>query len=449
MQILLYTPVVTSRIRYIFNFIFKDILKTELNFTTTANEFITYDGPKLSYADKPFGNEPFFERSPFLLSQKTDPVTIKKVMFGDQKVPFPVGSGLLPFDLFAASFYFITRYEEYLVFEGDEHLRFPAKLSLQYELDLLQQPVIDEWALLLRKILLEHDSRMEFGKREFSIVPTIDIERAFYYKSNGLFKNARRFLNAALQLDKERVLGLVNAGLGRHADPFDTYKYLHRRHTEYGLEPVFFFLLARERNNRYDVNIHPEDRAYRSLIRKTAKHAAVGIHPSYSSNNKESKIAEEMSVLEQIIEEKPVNSRQHFLRLHLPQTYLKLLRAGIRNDYSMGYASATGFRAGTCTPFFWYDLQLEKESNLKVHPFAVMDLALRDYLKLDPDAAIDHIRLLIDRVKAVGGTFCMLWHNESVSENRKWKGWKKVYDAILAYAGNMINQKPANGLQSQ
>ncbi|PST84030.1 hypothetical protein C7T94_04645 [Pedobacter yulinensis] len=421
-----------------------------MSFTSIPAEFLDYRGPKLSYADTPFGSEPFFERSTFLLSQKTDPVAIKKTRFGHQKVPFPVGSGLLPFDVFAASFYFVSRYEEYLVFEGDEHLRFPAKLSLQYELDLLQQPVVDEWALLIKNLLLKHDRNMPFGTRQFRFVPTIDIERAFYYKSNGLLKNARRFLNAAFRLDKNKMLGLVNAGLGRNADPFDTYKYLHRRHTAYELEPVFFFLLARERNNRYDVNIHPEDTAYRSLIRKTAKHAAVGIHPSYSSNNTESKIAEEMAILEGIIDHKPVNSRQHFLRLHLPQTYLKLLKAGIKNDYSMGYASITGFRAGTCTPFCWYDLQLEKESTLRIHPFAVMDLALRDYMKLEPAAATAHIRSLIDRVRLVEGTFYTLWHNESVSENSKWKGWKKVYDDMLAYAAPASQHKnPDHDFQPQ
>ena len=136
-------------------------------------------------------------------------------------------------------------------------------------------------------------------------------------------------------------------------------------------------------------------------------------------------------MLQQITEKKIDASRQHFLKLHLPQTYLQLIKVGINHDYSMGYASQVGFRAGTCTSFFWYDLQLEKQAHLKIHPFAVMDVTLQQYLKLNPEQAITQIDELLSSVKLVDGTFCSLWHNESLSESGRWKGWKAVYDEML------------------
>ena len=146
---------------------------------------------------------------------------------------------------------------------------------------------------------------------------------------------------------------------------------------------------------------------------------------------KPKKISEELISLQAITQQRIDRSRQHFLKLHLPYTYLKLIKAGINHDYSMGYASQVGFKAGTCTPFFWYDLQLEKQSHLTIYPFAVMDVTLQQYLNLKPNQAIAKIDQLMASVKLVDGTFYSLWHNESVSETGRWKGWKVVYEEML------------------
>ena len=100
----------------------------------------------------------------------------------------------------------------------------------------------------------------------------------------------------------------------------------------------------------------------------------------------------------------------------------------------MGYASAIGFRASTCFPFKFYDLQEEKETNLLVYPFLVMDATLHNYLRLRPAQAMNHISKIIDEVKAVNGYFIPLWHNESLSEYGMWIGWRKVFEDMFAYA---------------
>ena len=100
----------------------------------------------------------------------------------------------------------------------------------------------------------------------------------------------------------------------------------------------------------------------------------------------------------------------------------------------MGYASRTGFRAGTCTPFLFYNIHLEETTSLRVYPFTVMDVTLKDYLHVTPEQAIDRVKKIIDEVKNVQGTFISLWHNESLSETGEWKGWSRVYTEMLKYA---------------
>ncbi|MES2417322.1 MAG: polysaccharide deacetylase family protein [Bacteroidota bacterium] len=433
MQLLIYSPSISPRIKYIFHFIFREVLSGEFELTSIAADFMSYKGPKMSYAETALADELFFRSLPFLNERDIIPISIKTTTFGDQEVPFPVKNSALPFDVFAASFYFLSRYEEYLPFNADKHGRYPPNQSLQYHLGLLDTPVIDGWALVLKNMLTGKFPTLTFGKRKFEFVPTIDVDRAYRFRANGLAKNTIRLFNAAINLNTEKLIDIISTGLGKN-DPFDTYKYLAELHRKYNLRAIFFFLLAKEGHETYDRNINPANAELLELIKEVALSAQVGIHPSYASNTDTQKINEELTSLQQITKKKIDASRQHFLKLHLPQTYLRLIKAGINHDYSMGYTSQVGFRAGTCTSFFWYDLQIEKQSHLKVHPFAVMDVTLQQYLRLNPAQALAKIDELMAGVKLVNGVFCSLWHNESLSETGKWKGWKAVYESMLKNA---------------
>jgi hypothetical protein len=117
--------------------------------------------------------------------------------------------------------------------------------------------------------------------------------------------------------------------------------------------------------------------------------------------------------------------------LSLPETYRRLIDLGIQEDYTMGYAREAGFRAGTSFPFHFYDLDMEQSTHLKLFPFAVMEGTLKGYKNIPTSEAMNHIRPLVDEVKAVNGLFISLWHNESVAETREWAGWRAVYEEMI------------------
>jgi hypothetical protein len=100
----------------------------------------------------------------------------------------------------------------------------------------------------------------------------------------------------------------------------------------------------------------------------------------------------------------------------------------------MGYADDIGFRAGIATPFYWYDLENEQVTPLKLHPFQVMEVTLQQYLELSPDEAIEKVKPLVAAIKAVGGTFTTLWHNSTLSNIDEWEGWRKVYEEIIEFS---------------
>jgi hypothetical protein len=185
-----------------------------------------------------------------------------------------------------------------------------------------------------------------------------------------------------------------------------------------------------------DKNISPQNRKFHELIRMLADYAQVGIHPSYGSNTDTSKLPVEISRLKNIVHGDITKSRQHFLMLKFPETYRNLIERDITDDYSMGFANECGFRAGICTPFNFYDLDIESETTLKVHPFAVMDATLNLYMKLSPEEAVRRVKKLTDACKKVNGHMMILWHNETLSDQNQWKDWQVVYEEIIQHATN-------------
>jgi hypothetical protein len=105
----------------------------------------------------------------------------------------------------------------------------------------------------------------------------------------------------------------------------------------------------------------------------------------------------------------------------------------ISDDYTMGFASQAGFRAGIADTFRFYDLENDMVTNLRIHPFALMDGTMRDYLDLDLDASFQLVTKLVDEVKKVGGTFIYLTHNETLGGEKRWRGWPEMYRRMLEY----------------
>ena len=160
----------------------------------------------------------------------------------------------------------------------------------------------------------------------------------------------------------------------------------------------------------------------------------VGVHPSYASNSSREKMAVEKVNLESVLCSGVSNSRQHYLKMELPKTYFVLEEIGITDDFTMGYASQIGFRAGICVPYPFYFLGEERESKLIIHPFCVMDATLNYYLKLDRVDIVKTVKPLFDEVKNIGGEINLLFHNESIGAKHHWASWDGVYEEVLKEA---------------
>jgi len=336
------------------------------------------------------------------------------------------------FDVFSASFYLVSRYEEYLPFVKDIHQRFQAENSLAYKHDFLQKPLINIWAKsLMQKIKQKHPD-LEVISPTYNYISTIDIDNAFYYLEKGFVRSLAGFFASLFSFDFNGIQQRFAVLLGKQKDPYDTYDAQLKLQKEYNLKAIYFILLADYGLN--DKNISFTKRKFQLLIKRLADYASIGIHPSYGSNTNFAKLPKEIKRLEGITKREVTKSRQHFLKLTLPETYNQLVDFGIRDDYTMGFASAIGFRASICSAYTFYNLDTETILPIKIHPFAVMDATLLYYLKLSPEQSLTQISALIEEVKNVNGTFISLWHNDTFSNYKQWEGWESVYKEMIKVA---------------
>ena len=430
MTLLVYTNKITPRLTYTFKHFFTRILQIPVQFTTKVEEFIAHNGLKLSYSKQPLGNEIFIRSNDLLFEQGINDVEIIIGKWDDVVCFFQTRqAATIPFDIFAATFYLMSRYEEYLPHVKDNFDRFPVDESLAYKYDFLDKPLIDIWAYKFKLLLKEKFSEHQFLERKFEAISTVDVDIAFSYKYKGIVRTLRGYFNDLFKFNLVDIWYRTLVILGFRKDPFDTFDDLLNFQQQYSIKTIFFFLVGDY--TTYDKNISSRNSKYKSLIKSIADYADVGLHPSYFTMKNEVLLKKEKLRLEFILNRPITKSRQHYLRLDIPETYQNLVNLEINEDYTMGYAAHYGFRASTCTPFHFYDLDYEIQTPLKVYPFAVMDGTLRDYLKLSNKKSYEIIVKLAQEVKKVEGTFITLFHNETISNRGRWRRWKKLYIDIF------------------
>ncbi|HNP48658.1 MAG TPA: polysaccharide deacetylase family protein [Bacteroidia bacterium] len=432
-MLLIYTPASGPRLRYTFDLVFRELMGIDYKITHSQDEFIFHTGAKLNYSEAPIGNELFIYATGFLLQRGIRDQQPAIFDWMDTKAFFATHPKfILPFDPFSCTFYMVSRYEEYLPHKRDEHDRFDAHESLAWQKGFLHKPVVNIYASKLREILMQHFPDLKFPERKYRYTSTIDIDNAWAHLEKGIMRTGGALLRSLSQFNFKEIFDRLSVLAGRKQDPYDTYEKLFQIQQNYQLTCIYFFLLGDYGVN--DKNVSVSRKALQSLIKSIADYNEVGIHPSYASNSQPERLKLEQSRLRKVIRRDVTKSRQHFLKLQFPATYRHLIDCDITDDYTMGFASQIGFRAGICSSFLFYDLDNEQSTSLRIHPFVVMDATLRFYMKIQPAEVLSYVLPLIKEVKAVNGHFMSLWHNETICNRKPWEGWQDVYEEVVKAA---------------
>ena len=421
-MITVYSSVKSSRLEYVLHFIFKNLLEIEFKWTQDSTNL---DGVILNYSDEilPFQNYQI-QPSGFLVDGNWD---FKKYIFLKNKSNyfFPQEKGDHDFDILSSIFFIISRMEEYHTKDYDEHQRFISSNSSLVKLNLEQNPIVDQWCFSLLSQLNAKFNVELTSPRKFHQYPTFDIDNAYAFKYKGFSRSFGSFFKDLISFRFYKLKQRLEFLVGKIKDPYDNYDYILEFLKTNQLKSIFFFLLGDYA--KMDKNINHKHPYLINLIRSISKNHLTGIHPSYTSFNNLEILKMEISRLDKITSKTSI-SRFHYLKFNFPTSYQILLKAGIKQDYSMGFSDRIGFRAGTCTPFYFYDLENESATDLKIFPFAYMDGVLNDKLNMTPEYSSKLISKIKHEVRKVNGAFNAVWHNESLSNQDRWKGWRSVFE---------------------
>lgn len=430
-MLIIYAPQLTARLKYIAKTLLQDLSGVQLRFTDSKDEFANAEGAKLNYSSGQVAADEFRIQPVELLFEKNIvPKEIPVQQHSRFVMLYPVPHSDLPFDIFAASFYLLSRYEEYLPHQKDEYGRFSHKESIAFKNNFLRKPIINIWLQYLQELLQAKFPQLLFAAKQFRLIATYDIDMAYSYLHKGIVRNAVGFARSAVGGSWSDMQNRFAVLTRNQKDPFDVYEWLDALHLKYKLQPYYFFLLAQQRSV-YDKNVHPDLNAMQVLIQHHAEKYQVGIHPSWQSGDQPDLLKAEIRLLKTITQQPVVNSRQHYLRFELPGTYRQLAAQGIQHEFSMGYGTINGFRASVAGSFFWYNLQNETTTDLLLHPFCFMDANSFYEQKYSPAQAFDEIKYYQDEIKKVNGTMITVWHNHILGADAMFKGWKEVYELFL------------------
>ncbi|MGI9549589.1 MAG: polysaccharide deacetylase family protein, partial [Aurantibacter sp.] len=307
----------------------------------------------------------------------------------------------------------------------DFHGRFPPKESIAYKNGFLRLPVVDIWALRLLQSLKRRFPNLESKARKYAFTSLIDVTTSHSYAYRGFVRGAAGFLVDLGTLKLGRVFRRLGVWLGKK-DPYDNFSTLIEMHKEQRTKSMFFFQFADY--STYDKNVSPTNNKFKFLIKSMADYSDVSLAASYSSFGNTDLLKQEKNRLASVIN-RPVNfSRMRYNRVDVPVTYRNLVEAEFTDDYTMGYTHEVGFRAGTCSPFFLYDINLEVQQPIRVHSFAVHDYALVGLRKREEILKI--ISDLSNEVRSVKGEFISIFSNELLGGQHK-VNWLELYRSVI------------------
>jgi hypothetical protein len=411
-MLLVYTQKITPRITYVFKHVCTQILGLPVGFTSKIEEFVAHEGMKLSYGKQSLANEVFIQNVDLLLEQGMNDLEVKVHDWDGVPCFFAVGeTSSIPFDIFAASFYLLSRYEEYLPHVKDKEGRFQASESLAYQEGFLEKPVIDIWAQKFRQVLSNKFPNQKFPKRKFTTQTIVAVTEAYCYKKKGIVRVVLGLLLDLIRFKPKYVLHRLQVMTRMKKDPYDIYTKVIQFLKKYRVPMKFMFQVSDF--STYDRNINHNRLELQSLIKSVADYAEVGLQPGFYANQKFAVLKEEKKRLEDIIKRPVKSAINNHYNLLLPDTYNHMVELEFQKDFSMGYPEALGLRAGTCTPFLFYDLNFEITTPLLVHPYAINSEAFGKLKENEVEYKVLEIKRQISMVE---GRLISVFTNKDFSE---------------------------------
>ncbi len=345
------------------------------------------------------------------------------VIYGNNRLEVTIDGIICGIDIFASSFFMLTRWEEYINKTRDQYNRFPATASLAYKNGFLGRPIVNELVEMLWNMLKHLGYQKQRKQHKFEMLLTHDVDFPFKYSNwmSGTRYICKNFLiRHNLKHAVESLLTKIKSHIDYKRDPYNTFSFLMDESEKLGLKSHFFFMGGGV--TEFDGNYNLQSKRIQALAEEiqTRGHV-IGFHPSYLAYNTPKLWKEEKENLEKCLNLDVKKGREHYLRFEAPYTWQIWEDNNMEWDSSLAYADKIGFRCGTCLEYPVFNFLTKQQLNLKEKPLIVMDTSLFHYqTEMILDSIKNKISVLINKCKQYNGTFVYLWHNSNfIIDERK------------------------------
>ena len=299
-------------------------------------------------------------------------------------------------DIVYNTFFFISRAEELINTQRDEHGRFLAKYSILGKNNRLMIPTVDEYARMLMKLL-----DLPLPTPSFSqIYLTHDIDTVAHYR------HWRGAIGGILRGQWRKVIASLK---DIHNDPAFTFSWLIAQDKKVeGAECIYFVKDTMGKGYDYpQYKLDGKDFETAEMLIENSG-AKIGWHGSYYGGDKANRLLGDKAGLH----------RSHYLRCSIDQMQ-RLAEVGVTDDFTMMFPDQVGFRLQTTRAVRWINPKTMTLTDLVLHPLTVMDCTLSNsnYMNLNEDEAYFECQRLFDKVHQNAGEVVILWHNTIVTND--------------------------------
>lgn len=302
-------------------------------------------------------------------------------------------------DVIYNTFFYISRAEELLVNDRDEHGRFLAKHSMLGKKNRLMIPLIDEYSRAMIKLL-----DLPLPEPGFShIYLTHDVDSIAYYR------HLRGAVGGVLRGRAKQVLA---ARRDIHNDPAYTFSWLVAQDKKVeSAQSIYFIKDTPGRGHDYpQYDLQGADFAgLKRLLEGSG--AQLGWHSSCYD------LASSPHRLIALSPHSLALHRSHYLSCSIEKMQ-QLVDMGVKHDFTMMFADHAGFRLQTTRAVRWVNPKTWQLTELTLHPLTVMDCTLSHahYMGLTEDEAYFECQRLFEKVYQNAGEVVLLWHNTSIDK---------------------------------
>ena len=362
------------------------------------------------------------------------------IIYGRDKYVEEQGRITIGLDLFASSFFMLTRWEESLLGreekgDCDENELFAVKMGIY------QRPIVHEYEELLRILLSE--AGIPLKERKYVVMLSHDVDGFLTPSFSKIVKDCiKQTIHGA---PKNKILNLTwreeikyKKAFPSSFSQFELYTRLSER---YNIPEWFYFKVCApgEVESTYTYNSVQTVDIVNRLKGMHNSRMVMGYHPSQSTIGNDAQWDVESKRIESLLGFVPLIGRNH----HLLYNYAMLRNwESMARRTSMGFLDISnsvfhnkiGFRSGIGVGYTLFDIYQRRPMQLKEHPCQIMDTVIRYHMKSNtPEEIWEEIKTVVAYAKKFRCELILTWHIYIRSRNliRRYFDW---CEKVVSYA---------------